>query len=168
MFLCYLLQLLAMVVRTGPEVWTRSGFCVDSELFVLSKLDNAGLRHVPVSEFVLITELVVRFRTRSEFAWWSFHMQLVFCYLQWDVSVFANCWGRRGTAVMITHSLHPWSAYIDHDHSLITIMIIHRSWSWSYFIRRLSFLCNQCWLTSSATKTFMKLRVKTLPLLVAT
>ena len=41
---------------------------MDSELFVLSKLDNAGLRHVPVSEFVLITELVVRFRTRSEFA----------------------------------------------------------------------------------------------------
>ena len=41
---------------------------MDSELFVLSKLDNAGLRHVPVSEFVLITELVVRFRTRSNFA----------------------------------------------------------------------------------------------------
>ena len=86
--------------------------------------------------FVLFTELVP-FSELVPIAWDSTCICFAFCSESSQL-----------LAPVMTHNMmtRAWSAYIDHGHYLIKIMIIHRSWSWSYFIRRLSFP----WATSAA------------------
>ena len=125
------------------QIWILCGF--KSGGFLKT---GSGHRHVPVSEFVLITELVVLSELVPIAR--SFHMQL-FCYLQWVVGLgFVERqeeeWSH--TAVCSTHDRRTLIMFILWSQSWSW----WRSWSWSYFIRRLSFPCNQCWLSSFATK----------------
>ena len=125
------------------QIWILCGF--KSGGFLKT---GTGHRHFPVSDFVLITELVVLSELVPIAR--SFHMQL-FCYLQWVVGLgFVERqeeeWSH--TAVCSTHDRRTLIMFILWSQSWSW----WRSWSWSYFIRRLSFPCNQCWLSSFATK----------------
>ena len=95
--------------------------------------------------FVLFTELVP-FSELVPIAWDSTCICFAFCSESSQL-----------LAPVMTHNMmtRAWSAYIDHGHYLIKTMIIHRSWSWSYFIRRLSFP----WPTSAAESSATKIAI---------
>lgn len=60
------------------------------------------------------------FRTRSDCSIFPHAAVLLFAVSSWS----RFCWKTRGGVITHSSLQHPWSAYIDHVHSLITIMIM--------------------------------------------
>ena len=117
----YLLQLLAkLLVRTGPEAWTSSGFGVDSKLSVNFVQLGACHRHVPVPEYLFCSQSWFRFQNSfllleiPHASVLLFAVSRLSCWLQWWHTIWWHAHDRRTLIMVITWS-RSWS-FTDHDH----------------------------------------------------